>query len=130
MYRFARWCGPPGRVVTKRNVAMIWMSRIRFRVLAFTVGLAFTAIALISWAALPVLPVIGVAVAAAAVGVNQMTSRLKQPVCHGCGESLGDAPSGQYGVVCPHCGSLTQVGPLDDTAIVFDDEADGQPPAA
>ncbi|MCC7388470.1 MAG: hypothetical protein IT431_06840 [Phycisphaerales bacterium] len=89
---------------------MIWMSRIRLRVLAFTVGLAFTAIALISWAALPVIPVISVAFAAVAVGVNHMTIRLKQPVCHGCGKPLGNAPSGQYGTICRTCGSFTQVG--------------------
>lgn len=92
---------------------MIWMSRIRLRVLAFTLGLAFTAIGIISLTALPALPVLGVAFAAAAVAVNQMTSRLKQPVCHGCGQPLGDAPSGQYGVVCQRCGSLTQVGLVD-----------------
>jgi hypothetical protein len=92
---------------------MIWMSRIRLRVLAFTLGLALTAIGIISLTALPALPVIGVAFAAAAVAVNQMTSRLKQPVCHGCGKPLGDAPSGQYGVVCRGCGSLTQFGQVD-----------------
>jgi hypothetical protein len=92
---------------------MIWMSRIRLRVLAFTLGLAFTAIGLISLAAWPILPVIGVAFAAAAVGVNSMTSKLKQSVCHGCGQPLGDTPSGQYGVVCRGCGSLTQVGQVD-----------------
>ncbi len=92
---------------------MIWMSRIRLRVLAFTLGLAFTAIGIISLTALPALPVIGVAFAAAAVAVNTMTSKLKQSVCHGCGMPLGDAPSGQYGVVCQHCGSLTQIGQVD-----------------
>ena len=98
---------------------MIWMSRIRLRVLAFMVGLAFTAIGLISLTALPVLPVIGVAFAAAAVAVNTMTSKLKQSVCHGCGDPLGDTPSGQYGVVCPHCGLLTQLGQVD---FVLDDD--------
>lgn len=89
---------------------MIWMSRMRLRVLAFTLGLALTALGLISLTALPALPVLGMAFAAAAVGVNSLTSRLKQPVCHGCGRALGDAPAGLYGVVCPHCGSLTQAG--------------------
>lgn len=89
---------------------MIWMSRVRFRVLAFVLGLAFTAIGLISLTAIPALPVIGVAFAAAAVGVNSLTAKLKQPVCHGCGNPIGDAPSGHYGSVCPGCGSLTQFG--------------------
>ena len=98
---------------------MIWMSRIRLKVLAFTLGLAFTAIGLISLAAWPLLPVIGVAFAAAAVGVNTMTAKLKLPVCHGCGELLVDTASGSYGVVCPACGSLTQIGQVD---LAIDDE--------
>lgn len=101
---------------------MIWMSRIRFRVLAFVVGLTLTAIGLISWAALPAIPVIGVAFAAAAVAVNHMTARLKQPVCHGCGQPLGDSPSGQYGVICRGCGSLTQVGEPDALAALSPEE--------
>ena len=105
---------------------MIWMSRIRFRVLAFTVGLLFTVIGVISLTALPAIPVIGVAFAAAAVAVNQMTARLKQPVCHGCGQGLGDSPSGQYGVICPHCGSLTQPEP---TEFAMDDQAEDEPEA-
>jgi rRNA maturation endonuclease Nob1 len=54
------------------------------------------------------LPVVGVAFAAAAMAVNSMTARLKHPICHGCGEVLGNAPAGSYGVVCPSCGSLSQ----------------------
>ena len=111
----------------EETVPMIWMSRIRLRVLAFTLGLAFTAIGLISLAAWPALPVLGVAFAAAAVAVNQMTSKLKVPVCHGCGRPLGDAPSGQYGVVCRGWGSLTQVGQVElatnDDAAEDDDAA-------
>lgn len=108
---------------------MIWMSRIRLRVLAFVLGLALTAIGLISLTAIPALPVIGVAFAAAAVGVNSLTARLKQPVCHGCGEQIGDVPAGTYGVQCPHCGSLTQFGeqPLlaaDDADQDADDETE------
>lgn len=107
---------------------MIWMSRIRIRVLAFMVGLALTAIGLISWAALPAIPVIGVAFAAAAVAVNQMTSRLKEPVCHGCGQALGDSPSGQYGVICRNCGSFTQVGEPDALAQAASAEPDEEEP--
>ncbi|MFG0241789.1 MAG: hypothetical protein ACF8R9_03270 [Phycisphaerales bacterium JB054] len=107
---------------------MIWMARIRLRVLAFVLGLALTAIGLISLTALPALPVLGVAFAAAAVGVNSLTSRLKQPVCHGCGTPIGDVPPGHYGTACPHCGSLTQIGehPMlaSDTAADCDDDLD------
>lgn len=87
---------------------MIWMSKIRLRVLAFMLGLVFTAIGIVSLTTIPAWPIVGVAVAAAAVAVNTMTSKLKIPICHGCGKPLGDAPSGQYGVICPNCGFLTQ----------------------
>ncbi|HZW08923.1 MAG TPA: hypothetical protein VFF69_03390 [Phycisphaerales bacterium] len=88
---------------------MIWMSRIRLRVLAFLLGIVLTAIGVLSLTALPALPVVGVAFAAAAMAVNSMTARLKHPTCHGCGEVLRDTASGEYGVVCPSCGSLSQV---------------------
>lgn len=105
---------------------MIWMSRIRLRVLAFMVGLAFTAIGILSLTTLPAWPVVGVAVAAAAMAVNTMTSKLKVPICHGCGKPLGDTPGGQYGVVCPKCGFLTQTGQprlvMDDQTSVQDDD--------
>ena len=87
---------------------MIWMSKIRLRVLAFMLGLVFTAIGIVSLTTIPAWPIVGVAVAAAAVAVNSMTSKLKVPICHGCGKPLGNAPSGQYGVICPSCGFLTQ----------------------
>lgn len=108
-------------------MSMIWMSRIRLRVLAFLLGVTLTAIALLSLTALPALPVVGVAFAAVAVAVNSMTSRLKHSVCHGCGQPLGDAPTGQYGVVCSNCGSLTRPGghsALAGTAPAEDDGAD------
>lgn len=86
---------------------MDWMARIRFRVLAFLLGLTLAVLGTISLTALPAWPVVGVAFAAAAVAVNHMTSRLKAPVCHGCGVELPDEPPGAYGVVCAECGFVT-----------------------
>lgn len=106
---------------------MIWMARLRLRVLAFVFGLGLTAIGLISLTALPALPILGVAVAAAAVGVNSMTARLKQSVCHGCGKAIGDVPRGAYGTVCPDCGFVTQVGEHPRLAAVDDPEPDDEP---
>ncbi|MFG0260005.1 MAG: hypothetical protein ACF8LK_06590, partial [Phycisphaerales bacterium JB041] len=70
---------------------------------------------------------LGVAVAAAAVGVNSLTSRLKQPVCHGCGMQIGDVPAGHYGTACPHCGSLTQIGEHPMLAVDIDPDDDSDP---
>lgn len=86
---------------------MIWMAKIRLRLLAFLLGLALTVIALISLTTLPAWPVLGVAVAAAAVAVNSMASRLRASACHGCGHALADCRAGEYGVECPRCGALT-----------------------
>ncbi len=105
---------------------MIWMARLRLRVLAFVLGLGLTAIGLISLTALPALPIIGVAFAAAAVGVNSMTARLKQPVCHGCGKGIGDVPPGAYGTVCPDCGFMTQVGGPPKLAAGDEPDAEGE----
>ena len=87
---------------------MTWVHKIRLRMLAILVGVLLTAIGVISFAAAPVWPVIGVAFATVALVFNTMTSRLSAPVCWGCGKDIAKQPSGEYGVVCPGCGTLTQ----------------------
>ncbi len=87
---------------------MTWMHRLRLKVLAIALGVALTAIALISLTTIPAWPIVGVAFAAAAVVVNQMSSRLSGTICHGCGTDIAGVPGGQYGVTCPSCGHLTQ----------------------
>ena len=87
---------------------MTWMHKIRLRVLALLVCVVLAVIGIVSWAALPVWPVVGVAFATVAIVVNGMTSRLSQAVCWGCGEDISKIPSGEYGVICPHCGTLTE----------------------
>jgi len=82
------------------------MQRIRLRVFALLVATTLAVIGAVSWAALPLWPVIGVAVATVAFVVNGMTSKLAQPVCWTCGEDLSRQQAGEYGVMCPGCGSL------------------------
>lgn len=84
------------------------MHRIRLRIFAVLVGVALTCLALLALTTVPAWPVVGVAVAAVAVAVNQMAGRLSQPVCHGCGADISSLAPGQYGVVCPSCGYVTQ----------------------
>ena len=86
----------------------MWMRTIRLRVLALLVCATLAVIGVVSWASLPAWPVIGVAVATVAVVFNSVTSRLNHPVCWGCGEDLARSPSGEYGVICPKCGALTE----------------------
>jgi tRNA(Ile2) C34 agmatinyltransferase TiaS len=83
------------------------MERIRLRVMAVLLGTSLAAIAMISLTSLPAWPVVGVAVATVAMMVNKVTSRLRSPVCWGCGGSIEGQASGEYGVTCPDCGTLT-----------------------
>lgn len=73
---------------------MTWMHRLRLKVLAIALGVALTAIALISLTTIPAWPIVGVAFAAAAVVVNQMSSRLSGTICHGCGTDIAGVPGG------------------------------------
>ncbi len=86
----------------------IWFRRVRLRVLAVATGVALAAFALVGWASLPAWPVIGVAVAAVAVAVNTIGSRLAHSTCLGCGGDLAGLPAGTYGVACPDCGTINQ----------------------
>lgn len=82
------------------------LHRIRLKVFALLVGMTLAVIGAVSWAALPIWPVIGVAVATVAFVVNSLTSRLNEPVCWTCGEDLSRQAAGEYGLMCPGCGSL------------------------
>ena len=92
---------------------MTWLHRIRLRVLAVLVGVVLMAIGAVSFAAVPLWPVLGVAFATVALCVNTMTARMNTAVCWGCGEDIAKQPSGEYGSICPHCGALTET-PGDD----------------
>ena len=82
------------------------LHKIRLRVLAVLVALTLAVWAAISLAALPALPVLGVAIFTAAAAVNQLTARLGTPTCGGCGGKLEGSKLGAYGIECPHCGRL------------------------
>jgi len=84
-----------------------WLHRVRLRVLAVAVGMGLAGFAAVSFAAMPVLPVIGVAITAVAVAVNTFGGRLSAPTCMACGESVSGEPAGPHGVICPNCGAIT-----------------------
>ncbi len=85
-----------------------WLHKTWLRVLALTFGVVLTAFTLVSLAAAPVWPVVGVAVAAAALMWNGVTSRLDTPTCLGCGHKLTDQTGSQYGIECRECGLLNE----------------------
>ncbi len=104
---------------------MAWMHKLRLRVLAVLVGAGLCVLALVSWAALPVWPVIGVALATAAMVVNTMTHKLAQPACMSCGKNLTGEPIGLYGIICPDCGAITQSSMLPEPMdLAHNDQAD------
>ncbi len=87
---------------------MNWFAKIRLRVFAILLGGFLAAFALINIWAWPVLPVVGAAFLTVAAVVNTVTSRLSNPVCWACGVDLSEIPTGEYGAVCPDCGSVNQ----------------------
>lgn len=82
------------------------VQKLRLRVLAILVATALAVIGAVSIASLPVWPVLGVAVTAAVLVVNRVTSRLSDGVCWECGGTIEGRPAGEYGVECPGCGAL------------------------
>ena len=90
---------------------MNWFHKIRLRVLAVVLAGVFAVIGVVTWAALPVVPVVGVALITVAAVVNQMTSRLTAAVCYQCGADLKAQRPGVYGVVCPGCGAVNEAVP-------------------
>lgn len=111
------------KAATKAAVSLI--HRLRLRVLGLLLGLVLASLATISLTTIPAWPVVGVAVAAAYVGVNRIMARITPSSCPSCGSSLKGLNASANGIVCPECGSvgLGRMGesPLDTPDI--DEEA-------
>jgi hypothetical protein len=92
------------RVALQERIA--FMHRLRLRALAVTVGLGLAVVAAVSLVSAPLWPMLAGAVAIACVAVSSVTSRLSHRVCLGCGRGLDGVPVGQYGAICPGCGTI------------------------
>jgi predicted RNA-binding Zn-ribbon protein involved in translation (DUF1610 family) len=88
---------------------MTWVHKLRLRVFALVVAAALTVLGLASVVTVPIWPVVGVAFAAVALVVNRVASRLDGPTCLACGADLSDQALGEHGVMCPSCGSISDV---------------------
>jgi len=77
-------------------------------VFAIVLGGVLAAIAMINVFAWPALPVVGAAVITVAAVVHSVTSRLSHPICWNCGQDITGQPTGEYGAICPKCGSVNQ----------------------
>jgi hypothetical protein len=85
-----------------------WMQRTRVRVLWTLVGIGLTTLGVLSLTTLPAWPIVGVAVATLALAVNTISSRLRHPICLGCGFDLKHEPVGERGSICPTCGTVNE----------------------
>lgn len=89
-----------------------WFEKVRLRSLGIIAAGFVGAFALVSWMALPAIPVIGVALITVAALVNGVTAKVDDAVCRGCGTKLPDKAPGVYGVFCETCGLVNpQVPP-------------------
>lgn len=90
-----------------------WIRRARLRALAWVLAILIAAIATITFGGLPWVPVIGAALATAAVSVSKLTTKLLQPTCLACGRDLSGEPIGIQGIACPDCGSVQMPNLVD-----------------
>lgn len=88
---------------------MTWMHRLRLRVFAILVAATLGVIGVVSIASVPLWPAVGFAVAAVALVVNRVASRLDAPTCLACGADLTAQARGEHGIICPGCGSISDV---------------------
>jgi len=103
-----------GRRAPIMNTRLAYIARTKLKVLAWLLGITLATIGSVSLAGLPLLPMLGVAVAAVAVSISKATGRLGKPTCYHCGTDLSDEPVGTHGVVCTHCGSIHMRQPAED----------------
>ena len=86
---------------------MTWLHKLRLRVFAIIGAVSvLIVIGVGSFVTLPVWAVVGAVVGTMVLTINTMASKLDSPTCLSCGEDLAKEPAGEYGVVCPSCGSI------------------------
>ena len=109
-------------LVVERQVA--YLHKLRLRALGVLVGLGLAVFGIISMTTAPAWPVVVGAVAVAALVVNKVAAQLSRTVCIGCGQKIDAEPVGQYGVVCPNCGTVSASSKADqhETLVTLDDE--------
>lgn len=101
---------------TPDNLSSRWMRKLRLRALAFIAGLGLAALAMISLTSIPAWPIVGVAVACAAVALNSIAARLDQPTCYSCGTDISKEPIGVHGRICQSCGAINEARDRSPTA--------------
>ncbi|MBX3407529.1 MAG: hypothetical protein KF869_12285 [Phycisphaeraceae bacterium] len=90
-----------------------WIQSLKLKAIAWLAAIVLASITTIAIAGMPWVPVVGVALAAAAVSVSKLTLRLAGPVCLSCGHDLASEPASDQGIACPACGSIRSAGLLE-----------------
>ncbi|GAB5495220.1 MAG: hypothetical protein Phyf2KO_03000 [Phycisphaerales bacterium] len=114
------------RLAVEKQIA--YLHKLRLRAFGIVVGLGLATLGLLSMSILPTLPVVVGAFAVAALVVNKVAAQLSNPVCIGCGTKLDNEPLGQYGVICPKCGTISASAKSDALELPAspDDESDDE----
>lgn len=117
------------RLAVEKQIA--YLHKLRLRAFGIVVGLGLATVGLLSMSILPALPVVVGAFAVAALVVNKVAAQLSNPVCIGCGGKLDNEPLGQYGVICPKCGTISasaksEIVDVPDLDSSVDDEYDDE----
>jgi hypothetical protein len=94
--------------MTDKTSRIAWIARTKLKVLAWLLGITLASFGSTALAGLPLLAVLPVAVAAAAVSIGKTTTRLSRTTCLDCGADLTNQPIGSYGAICHACGSVNQ----------------------
>jgi hypothetical protein len=87
-----------------------WISGLKLKTALWLVAISLATFISIALAGLPAVPMISVAVAAAAVSVSKLTLRLSHPTCLSCGHDLTNQPVSAQGIACPGCGAVRSPG--------------------
>ncbi len=87
-----------------------WISGLKLKTALWLAAITLATFISITLAGLPWVPMLGVAVAAAAVSVSKITLRLAHPTCFSCGHDLTNQPVGTHGIACPGCGAVRSPG--------------------
>jgi len=111
---------------------MLWMQKLRLRVLAMIVALILLVLGVVGMLSVPVLPAVGVALTIAVTVVNTMASRLSA-TCAGCGQSIAKVPAGTHGIACGNCGAVNHPFNTGEAQYAFDlseEEDDDEEPSS
>jgi hypothetical protein len=112
------------KLAVEKQVA--YLHKLRLRAFGIVFGLGLAAFGIVSMTVLPAIPVFVGAFAVAALVVNKVAAQLSNTVCIGCGEKIESEPVGQYGVVCPKCGTISASSGFEssDLTVHPDDSAE------